>query len=150
MERKPFLVLGQYKPSKRRASIVGPALVSFTRDANLKPFQDDIIKRNTGAAWFDYDNHAEVRITAVPGSEGEDWHRDGDTSSGCDMHCALVLWVNKAPTEIKYNDKIYTAEPFDVILFKNMSVLHRRPPNAPMKRFSFRQRVEVPSFFPLV
>lgn len=144
----PYKIIAIYKPLKRRCRLIGRDLVAITKKAGLIPFKNDEIKRNPKAGWFNYDLHAEVRMTAVPGSEAEGWHADGDTSTN-DMDFAMVVWSNKRPTEIRYNGKIYQPKPYEVVIFKNLSAYHRRPANCPKRRVMFRQRVEVPKHIQL-
>lgn len=65
------------------------------------------------------------------------------------MNHAEVLWANKTPTEFQYQGKIYQPKPFEVVLVKNLSCYHRRPKDAPGRRWIFRQRVEVPKHIDL-
>lgn len=139
----PWISLGQFKPSKRRCSIIGKELTALTADLGFKPLKDDDIQRNERAAWSDRSLHAEVRMTAVPGSQGTQWHQDGDTSTS-DLDFALVLWANREPTEIKVGDDIYQPKPYEVVVVHNLAGYHRRPPEVSGKRFFFRQRVETP------
>lgn len=145
----PFRILGRYKwPKKGRyCSIMGRDLTAITKELGLIPFDNDDIQRNANPAWSDYDLHAEVRMTAVSGSEGEDWHQDGDTSTD-NMDCALVLWTNRDPTLFRFKDSdiIYQPDPFEIVIARNLGALHKRPPQAAGKRFLFRQRVEVPEW----
>lgn len=142
---KPYISLGTFKPSKWRASIIGKELTEFTRQRGLRPFLNDEIQRNERAIWKDWALHAEVRRTAVIGSEGTSFHQDGDTSTS-NMDCALVLWSNKWPTQFRGNDGVvYQCKPFEVVIARNLACTHRRPPEADGKRWSFRQRVAVPA-----
>ena len=142
---QPYIILKEkYIPSKWRAWRIGKDLTKFTQQLGLIPLNDTKIKRNPGAAWSDEKTHAEVRMTAVPGSEGTQWHQDGDTSPGARMDHGLVIWANRTPTELFIDNKIYQSESFEVILVRNLAGMHRRPANAPARRFMFRQRVELP------
>jgi len=136
-------VLGRYVPKKWRAFIIGTELTANLAHAGYTPFVDKYIKQNRGAAWYDEALHAEVRMTAVPGSEGTSWHQDGDTSPGANMDCALILWSNKWPTEFRIENEIVVAKPFEIVYFRNLSGTHRRSPVAEGRRWSFRQRVNV-------
>lgn len=147
---KPYITLEpHYKPTKRRCSIIGIELTQLTEELGFIPLNDDKIKRNSKAAWFDYVSHAEVRMTAVAYSEGTDWHQDGDTSPGARMDHALITWANTHPTQFTFrgisqedgSKFIWQPEPYELIIARNLAVLHRRPPNTPSKRFMFRQRV---------
>ena len=151
---KPFKVLETYHWGKkgRYASKIGVDLCTFTESLGLVPFKNDEIQRNEKAAWSDYKLHAEVRMTAKPGSEGTSWHQDGDTSTN-NMDCALVLWTNRDPTQFKFKGitiiggkEIYTPEPFQIVIARNLAAYHRRPPNVSGRRWLFRQRVEVPDW----
>ncbi len=135
-----------------RCRIIGRDLVAITKKMGLIPFKNNEIKRNPKAGWFNYDLHAEVRMTAVAGSEACGFHQDGDsTVSHDEMDFAMVIWTNKAPTEIQYKGKIYQPKPYEVVLFKNLSAMHRRPANCPSKhRFLFRQRIVVPKHIELL
>lgn len=139
----PYKVLGIYKPESSKCFKIGKELTEFTKRLGFIPFKNDEIKRNSRAAWVNYDLHAEVRRTAIPGSEGTTWHQDGDTSTS-HMDCALVLWAERDGTEFKVNDKIYQCKPYEVIIARNLSCYHRRNPEVSGIRRSFRQRVEVP------
>jgi len=145
---KPYVVLAYYRPAKRRCRLIGNDLVALTKKAGLIPFKNNEIKRNPKAGWFNHPLHAEVRMTAVAGSEAEDWHKDGDTSTN-DMDFAMVVWANKTPTQILYKGKIYQPKRYEVVLFKNLSASHRRPTDCPNKRVMFRQRVEIPKHIDL-
>ena len=126
----------------RYAHKIGADLTRITHEMGFVPLVDEHIKQNKGAAWYDEGLHAEVRMTAVPGSEGTGWHRDGDTSPGANMNHRLILWASDTPTLIKTPDgTVFQPLPFQLIIINNMEVLHRRPDNAPLRRWSFRQRV---------
>lgn len=143
----PFVVLKKWKwgPKGRYASKIGLALTDITRDMGLVPLINDEIQRNPKAAWFDYDLHAEVRMTAVKGSEGVGWHQDGDTSTS-DMDFSLVLWASRDHTQFKFPDsvQVYQPKPFELVIAKNLDAYHRRPPQVEGRRWQFRQRVVTP------
>ena len=140
---KPYKILGKYKWSKRYCSIIGKELTEFTKTLGFVPLGSIGGKNNVKAAWSDDELHAEVRMTAVPGSEGTGWHQDGDTTLGASMDHGLIVWANTHPTQFRVWDDIWQPEPFEVVLFKNLDGMHRRPPDTPAKRFMFRQRVEI-------
>lgn len=140
----PYEVIGIYKPkAHRKAWFIGRALTRRTAAYGLLPHDDDCIKQNKGAAWYSKELHAEVRRTAVLGSEGTSWHQDGDTSPGANMNHILVLWANRDPTELKYNAQIYQPKPYEIVLVRNLDCKHRRPPHVSGLRTSFRQRIKV-------
>ena len=136
--------LGYYKWKKkgRYAHKIGKDLLSITKAKGFVPFKNDEIKRNPKAAWSSYDNHAEVRMTAVENSEGADWHQDGDTSTD-DMNFGMIVWASRQPTELKTLDgKIVNLKPYHIYYFHNQEFYHRRPNVINGRRFFFRQRVE--------
>lgn len=140
----PYIVLGVYKPTKWRAWKIGKELTALTESRGLIPLPGLGGKNNAKAAWNSDILHAEVRLSAVANSEGTSWHQDGDTTPGANMDHALVLWSNRTPTEFKVGDKIFQPKPFEVVVARNLACSHRRPNNAPSRRWSFRQRVIVP------
>ena len=144
----PYIVLATYKPLIRKCSAIGRDLTAITRDLGLKPFRNDEIKRNTKAAWSSYSLHAEVRKTAVPGSEAEGFHQDGDTSTR-DMDFAMVVWASKTPTEVRVGSNIFQPKPYELVIFRNLACYHRRPKGIEGKRYFFRQRVVVPKHIQL-
>ncbi len=147
---KPYIVLGTYKPSPWRAWRVGRSLTNLTRKAGLVPHIDPKHGPNhMTKAWFSEALHAEVHKKTANVKEAEGWHYDGDTTPGSKPECCLVLWSTSTPTEIMFQGKIYQPKPFEVILFRNMSVTHRRPANCPKDRWIFRQRVRIPSHLEL-
>lgn len=143
MTLPPYRVIGRYVPPRWRASVIGIDLTGMTEDLGFIPFVDPVIKQNRGAAWYSEKLHAEVRMTAVPGSEGTSWHQDGDTSPGANMDMGIILWSNRWPTQFILENKIYQAKPFDLIIARNLKGRHRRPPEAEGRRWSFRQRVTI-------
>ena len=150
MDKLPYKLLRTYVPSVQRAYRVGRDLTAFTYECGLKPLPNPhLIRQNTGAAWYNAALHAEARLTAVPHSEGTGWHQDGDMSPGCNMNHALVVWADRDPTQLSYNGKVYQLIPNEVVIFRNLICLHRRPPLTKGFRMSFRQRVEVPEWFGL-
>ena len=98
-------------------------------------------------AWYSVPLHAELRTYTSSAASAEDWHYDGDTTDGADPNCAMVVWVSVEPTLIKTPDgKIFQPPPWQIVIFKNRDVLHRRPSNCPKHRWMFRQRVAVPEW----
>jgi hypothetical protein len=148
MQNKPYIVLKVYRPKENKCLTIGQDLTNITKELGFIPFKNDEIKRNEKAAWFDYELHAEVRKTAVRGSEAEDFHMDGDTSTN-DMDFAMIVWADNAPTQFKFNKKIYQPKPFELVIARNLSCYHRRPHNIQGDRRFFRQRVEVPKHIKL-
>lgn len=141
----PYRVLGVYKPKLWKAWKVGKDLTTLTKNRGLVPHVDPkhgpnhVIK-----AWFSEALHAEVHKKTADVMAAEGWHYDGDTTPGAKPDCCLVLWASNTPTEILFGGKVYQPKPYEVIIFKNMSVTHRRPENCPKDRWIFRQRVAVP------
>lgn len=147
---QPFLVLDRYKPSRWKAWKVGEDLTTITRNHGLIPHVDPEHGPLLTVPWVSVKLHAEVRRRTFKTKQAEDWHYDGDTTPGSKPDCCLVLWATNTPTEIMYKNQIYVPKPYDVIIFKNMSVKHRRPENCPRIRWVFRQRVAVPSHLNLL
>jgi len=147
---KPYIVLKErYIPRRWRAWIIGRDLTRLTRRKGLVPLDDPEHGPQTFRAWCREDLHAECGWITYKGGQGESWHRDGDLAPGSKMDHAEVLWANRTPTEFQYKGKIYQPKPFEVILVRNLVCFHRRPKNAPKRRFFFRQRVEVPEHIKL-
>jgi len=142
----PYIVLkDKYLPSEWRARVIGRELTELTAKAGLKPHVDPAhgpIHWKRG--WYSDALHAEVRRTTIAAPAASDWHYDGDTTPGSKPDCALVVWTNRTPTELKWEGHTYQPPPFSVVLFRNRGPLHRRPTNAPARRWMFRQRVQVP------
>jgi len=147
---KPYEVLAIYEPPRIspvwpwwKAWRVGQDLTSLTAKHGLRPHKDP--KHGPlDVSWSDTTLHAEVRRTTTFGKGGDEWHQDGDTTPGSNMACGLVTWASSHPTLLR--DKagvVYQPLPFQVILFNNLVVWHRRPDDAPKYRFLFRQRVEL-------
>lgn len=145
----PYVVLGIYKPTRWKSWAVGKDLTRMTKEAGLKPHYDPAHGPLTTVPWFSKELHAEVRRRSFKTKQAEGWHYDGDLTPGAKPACCLVLWATNNPTEIMWNGKIYTPNPYEVVIFKNMSVTHRRPANVPRKRWVFRQRVAIPSHIKL-
>jgi len=141
---EPYLVLGVYKPEIWKSYIVGRELTALTRGWGLIPHKDPAHGPLHSVPWYSEPLHAEVRRRTFKTAQAEDWHYDGDTTPGSKPECCLVLWATNNPTEIQYQGRIYRPKPYEVVIFKNMSVRHRRPTNVPRIRWVFRQRVIVP------
>lgn len=142
---KPYIVLqDRFIPKRWRAWYIGRRLTDLTKRKGLIPLKDPAHGPQTFRAWHSIDLHAECGWVTYKGNQGEDWHQDGDLKEGARMNNAMVLWANRTPTEFQYNGEIYQPKPFQVILVRNLSCHHRRPSNAPKRRWIFRQRVEVP------
>jgi len=151
---EPYKVLAVYKPQPFiwNAQKVGEDLTRITSDHGLIPHVDPAhgplpLK---GRNWVSVKLHAEVRRRTFNTKQAEDWHSDGDTTPGAKPDCCLVVWASNHPTEIQYQGKIYIPEPYELVIFKNLSVRHRRPENCPKIRWMFRQRVAVPQHMELV
>jgi hypothetical protein len=144
---KPFVTIGVFIPPWEtwRAWKIGEALVKRTAAVGLQPHHDPVHGCEPRASWSDESLHAQVRRFNYNGPGG-DWHYDGDTTDGANPNCAMVLWTNTHPTEFKNKGEstIYTPKAYEIVLFNNMTTLHRRPANAPEKRWVFRQRVRLP------
>src|SRR5258705_2683345 len=141
---KPYLVLETYHPPMWKAWKVGHDLTDITRNRGLIPHVDPAHGPLLNVPWVSEELHAEVRRRTFKTKQAEDWHFDGDTSPGSKPECCLVLWATNNPTEIQYQGKIYVPEQYELIIFKNMSVRHRRPAHCPRIRWVYRQRVEIP------
>lgn len=154
---KPYIVLGTYKPTLWKAFRVGRDICGITKAAGLIPHIDPAHGPLHGAAWFNEALHAECRRRTFKTKQAEGWHYDGDTTPGSKPNCCLVLWSSTQPTWIKWQNlnhhfeapEYFVPKPFEVILFRNMSCLHRRPPNCVKNRWTFRQRVAVPGHLEL-
>ncbi len=147
---KPYIVLQErYLPQRWRAWIIGRDLTRLTAAEGLAPHNDPAHGPQTFRAWCSVPLHAEVGWVTYRGGQGEDWHQDGDTTDDSCMDNAMVLWANRTPTEFRYRSQIYQPKPFQVILWRNLAGEHRRPSDAPRRRWSFRQRVEIPRYLQL-
>lgn len=147
---KVFLVLDTYHPKIWKSWRVGRDLTSITEKYGLIPHVDPAHGPLLNVPWVDEKLHAEVRRRTFKTKQAEDWHYDGDTTPNSRPDCCLVLWATNTPTEIMYKNKIYTPKPFELVIFKNMSVKHRRPANCPRIRWVFRQRVAIPQHLNLL
>lgn len=145
----PYKVLGTYEPKGKewKSWLIGKKLTEFTKDHGLVPHVDPKHPAQDWTPWSDMALHAEVRIWTVKNPQGAQWHQDGDTTPGALMDHALVLWADYQPTEFLYKGCIYQPKPYEIVLVKNMSCSHRRPPGLwkDEQRWVFRQRVKVPN-----
>ena len=143
------MVLATYKPQPGEwdPEKVGKDLVAITKKHGLIPHDDPAHGPLIKVPWFSEKLHAEVRKRTFKTKQAEGWHYDGDTTPGSKPNCCLVLWASNHPTEIMYKDVVYTPNPYELVIFKNMSVRHRRPAGCPRMRWVFRQRVQVPEHF---
>lgn len=158
---KPYLVLATYKPSRWNAQRVGEDLCALTAERGLIPHLDIAHGPLTKVPWYDILRHAEVRRRSFRTKMAEGWHYDGDTTPGSQPNCAIVLWASNNPTQIQfrypvldtgegyqaYADSIKTwqPKPYEVVIFRNLGCLHRRPADVPRIRWVFRQRVAIPT-----
>lgn len=148
---KPYKVLGVYEPVPFspewpwwKAWRIGEDLVALTAAAGLRPHIDPA-HGPLDVSWSSVPLHAEVRRTTTFGKGGDEWHQDGDTTPGSRMNCGMVIWTHICPTLLKDRaGKVYQPSPYEVVLFSNLEMWHRRPDDAPKHRFIFRQRVERP------
>jgi hypothetical protein len=145
---KPYLVLKTYEPTVWRSWRIGTELTAYTKSQGLVPHFDPQHPAQDWVPWVDPQLHAEVRIWTVKNPAGAGWHQDGDTTPGSDMKCAIVLWADSDPTEFSYEGKIWQPKPYEIVIFKNLTCSHRRPPHlkADSERWVFRQRVKVPNW----
>ena len=137
-----FLVLTRYIPTRWRLWKVGRDLCQITAEFGLIPMPLGKHRLHK-AKWVRASLHADIlRRAPVHDTIDLDWHRDGDIT-GANMNCGIVLWSNKCPTQIRvgHTGEIIQPRPYEVVLINNLDVVHRRPPNAPQKRWLFRQRV---------
>lgn len=151
----PFVVLGEFHPlltpartraqRRKKAEEIGRALCYRTEhQVGLQPLPLGNHRLHKGP-WKDAERHADVMCTTYPHSADGGWHTDGcDTNA--DMDCALVLWASTHPTLFRWGTStdVYSARPFQIILVRNIS--HKRPPGAPKRRWTFRQRVMIPAW----
>jgi hypothetical protein len=146
----PFIVLATYKPEIWSPRRVGLELCAITKKAGLKPHYDPKHGPNhMTKTWWSEALHAEIHRRTADVKAAEGFHYDGDTTPGSNPECCLVLWSTNNPTEIMYQGKIYRPKPYDLVIFKNRSVTHRRPENCPKVRWLFRQRVALPTHMKL-
>jgi len=149
----PYRVLGVFKPDILdpfwKAWRVGKHLTKLTASKGLIPHVDPLHGPLHGVSWFSEELHAEVRKRSFKTKMAEGWHYDGDTTPGSKPDCAIVVWASTMPTEIMYQGHIFQPKPWEVAIFRNMAVTHRRPGGVPRTRWVFRQRVKVPSHLEL-
>ena len=154
---KPYIVLAEYHPTILpadkwnstagwRAWKVGEDLTALTRQIGLTPLHDPLHGAQTWTPWQSIKLHAEVHKWHPGTHIAEGWHQDGDQTSGANMNHASVVWASNNPTQFMVKDKVYQPKPFEVVLFKNLSCYHRRPPGTPEERFFFHQVVEIPKY----
>lgn len=143
----PYKVLGVYVPTKWDAEKIGKDLCDLTKTFYYSPHKDSVhgplqlTRRNKN--WCSVPLHAEVRHHTFKTTQAEGWHYDGDTTEGSNPNCLICVWSTTHPTEIRCNKtgKIYQPKPYEVVVFNNMECTHRRPPCAPIDRWTFRQRL---------
>ena len=151
----PYIVLAQYTPPQMPADKwndtagwrcwkIGEDLTALTRRLGLEPLYDPLHIAQDWTPWSSQRLHAEVHKWHPGTHIAEGFHQDGDQIAGCIMDYSSVLWASSHPTEFHYKGKVYQPKPFEVVLFKNLSCYHRRPPNTPEQRFFFHQAVENP------
>lgn len=143
--KKPYVVLGVYNPPEWDAAKVCWDLMWLTNQKGLKVLNGPPHNLDDACAFYERRMHAGVRRRAAEHGQGEQWHQDGDTTHGSKMDQAIVLWCSNTPTQIKYNGTVYQPEPREVIVFRNLSCYHRRPPDANYVRWTYRQRCEIPT-----
>lgn len=140
---RPYEVLGFYKPTRWSAWRVGNYLIDLTRDNGLIPNRDPKHRHQYTAPWHSKLYCAYVRKRTVTNPRATSWHQDGDLVAGSLMDDTLVLWASNTPTEIKDKDgKVWIPKPYEIVMFKNLDVFHRRPQECPRVRWLFRQRVQ--------
>jgi hypothetical protein len=146
----PYVILKErYIPRMWNAWRIGRDLTRLTQELGFIPLNDPEHGPQAFRAWCSKKLHAECGWVTYKGNQGEDWHQDGDLAAGSKMDNAMVLWANRTPTEFRFGGTIYQPKPFQVIIVKNLSCHHRRPADAPKRRWLFRQRVEVPKHLDL-
>jgi hypothetical protein len=142
--------LGTYIPPFWKCWKIGQDLTDMTRRLGLVPLDDP---RHPAQAWTPWNSlilHAEVKRWTPSHPKGAEWHQDGDQTPGSRMDHALVLWSTRMPTQVRDKEgRVWTPQTYEVIIFKNLSCAHRRPPEVKGERFTFRQRVEVPKHMEL-
>lgn len=137
-----YAVLDVYIPPRWDVWEVARHLTGLTKSLGLTPLCDPAQKTQFTADWFSTRLSAEIRRRTPNNPRAEGWHQDGDLDKGSIMDHALVLWSTNTPVELKVGDKIYQPKPHEVILVKNLSCVHRRPPYAQRVRWRFRQKVK--------
>lgn len=152
---KPYVVLGIFTRKDCELhdwspKLIGEALCGVTKLHGLVPHYDPAHGPLETAAWYSIARHAECRNYTFNTKQAEAWHFDGDTTPGSKPDCCLVTWASSKPTEFLYYGKIYQAEPWEIVIVRNLAVKHRRPEGCARYRWMFRQRVEVPKNMELV
>jgi len=148
VQMKPYRSLGFYHPPEWDLDIVGLDLTNLTRRLGLVPFSGIPHNLDDYCAWYSEKLMAGIRRRTAVGAQGEQWHQDGDTTPGANMFQAVVLWASNNHTQFRWagagtENRIFQPEPWEVVIFRNREVYHRRPPGAPRVRWTFRQRVEL-------
>jgi hypothetical protein len=139
---KPYVSLGFYKPPKWSPKLVGEYITNLTKELGFIPNSDAKHRHQSKTPWNSKKLCAYVRKRTVKNPRAASWHQDGDLVPGALMDDSLVLWASNTPTELQVGDKVYQPKPYEIILFRNLSCFHRRPPGCPRVRWLFRQRVE--------
>src|ERR1700675_650242 len=123
MRKLPYKVIGTYHPAEGATpEQIGLALEDIVAKAGLVATHD----RGWGGSEWSDNNGAEVRLGHVDEDDNDPvtrWHHDADLKE-----LQIVLWANKSPTQLKYKwgTKIYQPEPFEVIVFSNTKLMHRK------------------------
>jgi len=146
---KPYIVLGTYNPTSWRAWKIGRDLTRLVKEKGLEPINDIHHRHQSRAAWHNASLVAYVRRRTVRNPKASGWHQDGDLVAGSQMDNCIVTWSSNTPTEFKVGTTVYRPNKREVVLFRNLSCLHRRPPSCPRVRWLFRQRVEAPTHITL-
>lgn len=148
MPNLPYKVIGTYHPSVWKAWRIGRDLTNLTHDLGLIPHYDPAHGplNLTGRNWVSHLLHAEVRRRTFKATQAEGWHWDADLEPNGNPNCAIVCWASNNSTQIKFrnSDVVFQAKPYEVVIFRNDTTVHRRPPNCPRIRWMFRQRVQIP------
>lgn len=135
-------ILIPWEPAHRTvAKTMGEELVRFSKQLSLEPFGGPW----TGGPWFDHEAAAELRfnVDTRPNEnkyEGhfrtdDGFHRDGVQGMG------MIVWANQDPTELRWQDRIYQPQPFEIVLFNNSGPEHRQPRKSMEGRWFYRQYV---------
>lgn len=139
--KSPFVVLGEYKlPIVKEPSVVGSELVALTAKLGFKPTMGAAVAW-IGADWRHEKAKAEVRgpnVFYARSRNKGDWHWDGPMDK--EWECGLIVWSSKSPTQLRYEDKIYTPEPSQIVLFRNRGPQHRQH-GSTKGRWFYRQYV---------
>lgn len=148
----PYKVLATYRPQRWNARLIGQHLTDITHQLGLRPHVDPAHGPLplTGKNWVSVALHAEVRRRTFKTTQAEGWHWDSDLDPQGRPDCAIIVWASNNPTQIQWRpergdaSRIWQPKPYELVLFHNLHVLHRRPPNCPKIRWIFRQRVSTP------